>query len=145
MAIDRRILIADDDAQVRLGAAELLGPMGLEIVEAETGGQAIAILRQHAFHLALLDMHMPDTSGIEVFERMRAEIPLVPCIFWSGDATDDLARYALRLGASAFLRKPVPPEILRGEVRRVLESRWGKSPNDHRRGDAPDSTSQPDI
>jgi CheY-like chemotaxis protein len=125
MAIDRRILIADDDAAVRFGAAELLASLGLEVLEAESGEEALAIVRRAELHIALLDMHMPGPSGIEVFTAIRAETPGLPCIFWSGDATDDVARYALRLGASAFLRKPVPAELLRGEVRRVLAHHWG--------------------
>ena len=127
MAIDRRILIADDDAAVRVGAAELLEPLGLEVLEAESGAEALTIVRRSRIHLALLDMHMPGSTGLEVFESMRAEVPGLPCIFWSGDATEDIARYALRLGASAFLKKPVAPELLRGEVTRVLEHYWGKA------------------
>jgi len=125
MSIDRRILIADDDAAVRVGAAELMSQLGLEVLEAESGEEALAIVRRAQLHIALLDMHMPGPSGMEVFAAIRAETPGVPCIFWSGDATEDIARYVLRLGASAFLRKPVPAEVLRGEVRRVLEHHWG--------------------
>jgi len=127
MAIDRRMLIADDDAEVRLGAAELLRPLGLEILEAETGVEALSILRRGGpLHLALLDVHMPGVDGLEVFRTMLAETVEVPCIFWSGDATEAIEQVVLRDGASAFLRKPVRPDLLRSEVQRVLEAHWGR-------------------
>ena len=128
MSIDRRILIADDDTEVRLGAVVLLRPLGLEILEAETGEQALEIVRAgEALHLALLDVHMPVLDGLEVFRTMRAEVNDIPCIFWSGAASEAIEEVLLRDGASAFLRKPVRPDILRSEVQRVLEEHWGPS------------------
>ncbi len=127
MAIDRRMLIADDDAEVRLGAAELLRPLGLEILEAATGHEALSILRRRGpLHLALLDVHMPGVDGLEVFRTMLSETVKVPCIFWSGDATEAIEQVVLRDGASAFLRKPVRPDLLRSEVQRVIEDHWGR-------------------
>jgi CheY-like chemotaxis protein len=127
MSIDRRMLIADDDSEVRLGAVELLRPLGLEIFEAESGDEALSILRRRQpLHLALLDLHMPGIDGLEVFRTMRTETVDVPCIFWSGDATEAIEQVVLRDGASAFLHKPVRPELLRSEVQRVLDDHWGR-------------------
>jgi len=125
MSIDRRILIADDDAEVRLGAAELLASLGLEILQADSGDHALTIVRRERIHLALLDYHMPGCDGFQVFHTLREVLPDVPCIFWSGHATDAIEKIVLRDGASAFLRKPVRPDLLRGEVRRVLDAHWG--------------------
>jgi CheY-like chemotaxis protein len=126
MSIDRRVLIADDDSEVRLGAVELLAGIGLEVLEAENGEAALAIFSAQSLHLALLDFHMPDRNGLEVFQAMREVEPELPCIFWSGQASEAIESTALRRGASAFLHKPVQPDLLRGEVLRVLELRWGK-------------------
>jgi len=123
--IDRRILIADDDSEVRLGAADLLAALGLVIEQAGTASQALSIVRRGSLHLALLDVHLPDGDGMDVFAQIRSETPELPCILWSGDATEALAAFALRSGAAAFLHKPVQPQLLRGEVRRVLDARWG--------------------
>lgn len=126
MSIDRRILIADDDAEVRLGAAELLDPLGLEVLQAESGAEALALFRARLpVHLALLDVHMPDRGGLELFGLLRDVVPDLPCILWSGDATEGFERSALRAGVSAFLRKPIRPDDLRGAVRRVLADHWG--------------------
>ncbi len=125
MSIDRRILIADDDAEVRGGAAELLSAMGLIIIEAGSGVEAVEIMRAGPIHLALLDYHMPGHDGLEVFSIIREETLEIPCMFWSGDAPEPVREVALRQGASAFLQKPVQPDLLRGEVRRILETHWG--------------------
>jgi CheY-like chemotaxis protein len=122
MPADHRILIADDDCDFRHGLADLIGalPRRFEILEAATGDEALGILRLQDFDLALLDMHMPGHTGLEILTALRRETRAVPCIFISGDATDAVREFALHQGAFAFLRKPVRPELLRAEVRRVL-------------------------
>lgn len=122
MPAEHRILIADDDRDFRLGLAELLNGLSgrFEIVQAENGEEALVQLRRTAIDLALLDMHMPVHTGLEVLTTLRLETRSVPCIFISGDATDAVREYALHEGALAVLKKPLRPELLRAEVRRVL-------------------------
>jgi len=122
MIFDRRILIADDDRDLRACVAELLGdlPVRLEILQAETGLEALAVLRRFPFQLALLDMHMPGHTGLEVLEAIRRETLDVPCIVISGEASEAVRQQALITGARAVLRKPLEPRLLRDEVRRVL-------------------------
>jgi CheY-like chemotaxis protein len=124
----RRVLLADDDPAVRSGVAEFLSPLGLEFLHAETGPEAVAILRAERarLDLLLLDMHMPGFGGLEVLARLRDELgslpplPPLPTICCSGEATDELMAQALRAGARAFLRKPLQPQALRSEVLRAL-------------------------
>jgi CheY-like chemotaxis protein len=122
MIFDRRILIADDDRNLRACVAELLAdlPIRLEILEAESGLEALTLLRRYPLHLALLDMHMPGHTGLEVLEAIRNETLDVPCIFISGEASEAVRQQALIIGARAVLRKPLEPRLLRDEVRRVL-------------------------
>lgn len=123
MSIDRRILIADDDEDVRKGTAELLGPLGLEIVLAEDGVEALELVRRRDLDLALLDNRMPGLTGLEVLQAIRTEILGVPAILCSGDVRDhaDLVRFAQAAGAFAVLPKPVAPGLLKREVVRALE------------------------
>jgi CheY-like chemotaxis protein len=121
MSIDRRILIADDDFEVRTGVVELLYPLGLEVLEAESGSEALEILRVRPIDLALLDMHMPGRSGLELLTILQHESPRLRCIFWSGDSTEAIERMARAAGAWAVLRKPLEPSRLRDEVIRALE------------------------
>jgi CheY-like chemotaxis protein len=124
----RRVLLADDDPAVRSGVAEFLSPLGLEFLHAETGPEAVAILRveRARLDLLLLDMHMPGFGGLEVLARLRddlgplPQLPPLPTICCSGEATDELMAQALRAGATAFLRKPLQPQALRSEVLRAL-------------------------
>lgn len=141
--MDRRILIADDDQAVRRGAAELLGGVGLEVMEAADGEEALVVIRRTfeagaPLHLALMDVHMPppteateaanrDDGGLALFSMLRGQRPELPCILWSGEASEGVASWALREGASAFLRKPVQPLVLRDEVRRVIAQHWGEA------------------
>jgi len=121
MSIDRRVLIADDDREVRVGVVDLLRDLEMDFVHAETGSEALNILRRSVIDLALLDMHMPGHTGLEVLSVIRREVPEVPCIFFSGDATEAIRRQALHEGALAVLAKPLVPSILRREVRRALQ------------------------
>jgi CheY-like chemotaxis protein len=126
MLIPRRVLLADDDAEVRRGVAELLAPLGLDFVHAENGPEALALALDDLPSLALmlLDMHMPGCTGLEVLSRLQSQVARlsVPCILYSGAATEQIEYEALQAGAFAFLRKPVAPALLRGEVRRALSS-----------------------
>ncbi len=137
MLSTRRVLIADDDLEVRSGIAELLTPLGLEILQAESGLEVLDWLARHArdpLDLLVLDMHMPGCSGLEVLTALKLRVgslpsarrdevhPLVPTIFCSGRAEPELERRAIEMGAFCFLKKPVRPDHLRGEVLRALES-----------------------
>jgi len=138
MIVTRRVLIADDDLELRTGIVDLLTPMGLDILQAESGLEVLDWLTRCArdpFDLLLLDMHMPGCSGLEVLTALRARAgaaaassdreaihPLVPTIFCSGRAEPELERRAIEMGAFSFLKKPVRPDHLRGEVLRALTS-----------------------
>jgi len=137
MLAPRRILLADDDLEVRSGIADLLAPLGLEIFQVESGLEVLKSLDAHAgepFALLLLDMHMPGCSGLEVLTVLRARVaealsahrggvhPMVPTIFCSGRAEPELERRAIEMGAFSFLKKPVRPDHLRGEVLRALQT-----------------------
>jgi two-component system NtrC family response regulator len=121
MSIDRRILIADDDNEIRLGVADLLEPLGLEIILAETGTQALRIVREGGLHLALLDYRMPGATGLEILAAIQAELLDIPAILYSADAQGDVGIMALQAGAFAVLAKPVQPSVLRREVVRALK------------------------
>lgn len=120
----RRVLLADDDVEVRRGVAELLSPLGLEILHAESGLEAFdTVVRRMPIHLLVLDVHMPGATGLEVLERLQRLDPAldVPCIFYSGAATEALRDQAMAAGARAFFSKPVEPLLLRRQVQQLLD------------------------
>jgi CheY-like chemotaxis protein len=116
-----RLLVADDDREVRLGVAELLDGLGLEILHAETGTEAVELVRGTRIHAALLDMHMPGYTGIQAIPLLRGLALNLPCILYSGEWSRDLEQEVLALGAFACLKKPVEPEALRRTVRAALD------------------------
>ena len=119
----RRILLADDDRLLRSGVADLLDALDLEVLEAESGIEAVEIGLAWELHVALLDLHMPGFTGLEVIPQLLEKHADLPCIVYSGDLTRNLEHQAYDAGAFAVLRKPVDPALLRSEVKRAL-SRW---------------------
>jgi len=142
MMLPNRVLLADDDLEVRRGVEELLSPLGLEFLHAESGPEALelALARLSSLALMVLDVHMPGCTGLEVLSRLRLQVRelVVPCIFYSGEAADTLQRQARDAGAWAFLRKPVQPEVLRIEVRRALAHVHGSADPSGDTGAPPD-------
>ena len=112
----RRILVADDDREVRLGVAELLDDLGLEVLHAASGLEAIELARATRPHGALLDMHMPGCTGAQALPLLRRLNANLACIVYSGRWTPDLEHEVLALGAFACLKKPVEPLTLRRMV-----------------------------
>jgi CheY-like chemotaxis protein len=114
------MLVADDDREVRLGVAELLHDLGIEILHAATGTEAVELARGTRIHAALLDMHMPGYTGIQAIPLLRGLDARLPCIVYSGRWTRDLEQEVLSAGAFACLKKPVEPVTLRRTVRIAL-------------------------
>ena len=113
----RRILVADDDLELRAGVCDLLGGPGFEIVEAGRGDDALEIVRRGPLDLAVLDYEMPGLTGIDILKVVKSELLGIPCILLSGL---DIASMAMNAGARAVFRKPVEPIALRAEVMNTL-------------------------
>jgi len=102
-----RVLIADDDADFRSILVRRAQRLGLEVIEAEDGGQAIEALRQNSFDLILLDLWMPNFSGLEVFRVAQEIDPDLQAVVLTGSATLETAVEALRCGVYDYLTKPL--------------------------------------
>ncbi len=102
------ILIADDDARIRLLLRSILRGEGHAVVEAADGEAALAAVRAHRPAVAVLDVQMPGRSGLDVCRALRADPQLrgIGVVIVSATATRDDAE---RAGADAFLPKPFSP------------------------------------
>jgi CheY-like chemotaxis protein/signal transduction histidine kinase/HAMP domain-containing protein len=82
----RRLLIVEDNAAERLGITELLGHDDIEMVTAETGAEALERLREGPFDCVVLDLRLPDMTGFEVLEELRADPELadIPVVVFTG-------------------------------------------------------------
>jgi CheY-like chemotaxis protein len=96
--------------------------LGAEFVPAETGGLALELARERQPDLILLDLHLPDLTGAEVFTRLREDSSTmhIPVIVVSADATEPQVRHLLAMGAEDYLTKPVDIPRLLSEVSRHL-------------------------
>ena len=121
MSIPRRILLADDDFEVRLGVADLLGGLGLQVLHAESGTEALEVARAERIDAALLDMYMPGFTGMEILPLLFEHKTDLRCIVYSGRWTPGMEQSVIEAGALACLKKPVEPDRLRQEVLRAIE------------------------
>jgi two-component system nitrogen regulation response regulator NtrX len=116
-----RILIVDDEGNIRRMIASLLKAEGYSTVEAETGEQGLDKMSHEEPDAVLLDLALPGASGLEVLERMVESWPEVPVVMMSGQATLGDAVKATRLGAFQFLEKPLTPEAILITLQSALE------------------------
>jgi CheY-like chemotaxis protein len=116
-----RVLVADDDPQMRRLVRSILERDGYEVTEAGDGLDALEQVENKAFDLMLLDIDMPRLDGLGVLEELRARIKTlgVPVIVLTA-RTDDTETRVLDLGAQDFLTKPVQPNSLQARVKAVL-------------------------
>jgi type IV pilus assembly protein PilB len=117
-----RVLVADDDPQMRRLIRNVLQREGFEVVEAEDGLDALERLEQETVSLVLLDVDMPRLDGLGVLEELRAQMRTasLPVIILTAHH-DDTEEKALDLGAHDYLTKPVQTRSLVARVRAVLK------------------------
>ena len=120
-----RILIADDHAVVRAGIRQFLEaePSIREIGEAASGADTLNQLRAKEWDLVLLDIFMPDQSGLDILQQIQAGFPKVRVLVLSGLPEKQYAMSVLRAGASGYLPKDSAPELLIRAVHVVLAGR----------------------
>src|SRR4051812_9196950 len=116
-----RILVIDDDSDIRLVARLALKRGNHEIALAESGRAALAHLDSGAAcDLILCDRMMPEMSGVQTLAEVRRRRAGVPFVFLTAKAQKDEIEEGLRLGASRYLTKPFEPAELLGEVNSIL-------------------------
>ncbi|WP_250473409.1 response regulator transcription factor RqpR [Caballeronia sp. GAFFF1] len=120
-----KILLADDHAIVRRGVAQLLLERGVasEVSEAETGAQALALAARASFDVALLDISLPDTTGLDVLKRLKRDTPRLPVLMFSMYREDQYAVRALKAGAAGYLSKTADPALMIRAVQQVAAGR----------------------
>lgn len=124
------ILLVDDHAIVRQGVRQLLLNHGVarEVIEADTGAQALASLDDAPFDVVLLDISLPDMSGVEVLKRMKRRAPHVPVMMFSMYREDQYAVRSLKAGAAGYLSKTMTAAQMIDAIRQVASGRKYVSP-----------------
>ncbi len=114
-----RVLVVDDEPQSRHYLRLVLQQAGIEVIDCADPRDAAALVAEHTPDLLVVDLYMPGLDGLSLTMQLRRQpaLALMPILFVSGEE-DERARFrAIEAGADEFLRKPVRPRVLLGEVR----------------------------
>jgi DNA-binding response OmpR family regulator len=135
---NKKILIVDDDPDVRLGLHVRLRANHYDVILAADGMASIAEARKHMPDLIILDLGIPAGDGFSVMERLKANdsLSLIPVVVLSGRDRNANMDRALKAGAKAFLQKPVDNAELLAVIRQALgEPSQREKPAVHDLGD----------
>ena len=128
----QRILVVDDQAEIRDLTASLLSSEGFEVSTASDGGAALDHIFRDAYDLVLLDINMPEMDGWETLRLLRADEGLhdLPVVMFSvkGEIRDKV--HAIQMGATDYITKPFALDDLVGRVRQVLAGERDRAPAD---------------
>lgn len=118
-----KILVVDDEAGIRALLSEILMDEGYLIYEAENASEARVMVSQEQFTLVLLDIWMPDTDGVSLLKEwsLNGVLRKTCVIMMSGHGSIDTAAEAVRLGAMAYLEKPIAMKALIRTVRNTIQ------------------------
>lgn len=117
-----RILCVDDHAIFRQGVKQILAQYDrhAKIGEAASAAAAVQLARESRWDLVILDLSLPDRSGLQVLTDLKREQPELPVIVLSMHADDEYAIRALRIGASGYVTKESAPEELVAALQKVM-------------------------
>jgi FixJ family two-component response regulator len=118
--MNERLLIVDDETNVRLNFRMTLETEGYEIFDARSGEQALQLLAKHSFALAILDVRLPGMDGLELLAKMRESGIRVPAMIVTAYSDVPHAVKAMKLGAIDFLQKPLRPTEFRNIVAEII-------------------------
>jgi PAS domain S-box-containing protein len=118
-----RILVVDDDANLRRTVSDILQAKGYETEAAATGREALVGLSADPPAVALIDLRMEGLPGLEVLDRIRELSPETECIVLTGHASRTSAIEAVNLGAYGYLQKPYEIDQLLVTIQRAVERR----------------------
>ena len=118
----KSVLIVEDNEHLRQILASILRFSGYEILEAQTGTEAIEKALSAKPDLILLDLDLPDMTGIDAAKAIKknsttARIPIIACSAWSGR---DLREEALDAGMVDYLQKPIPSDLIKAKIEEFI-------------------------
>jgi len=115
------ILIVDDDESIGRSLALIFNKKGYEAETATTAQEGLKKAMGKSFHVALIDIQLPDMPGTELLKKLKAINPKINCIIITGHASVENAVKALELGASAYITKPLDMDDVLNRIKEALE------------------------
>ena len=123
MEKQKNILLVDDDESILRILTRILQKQGYNVHTAETGREAEDMMNSQSFDLALIDVKLPDTDGVDLLQKTQATRPNMIKIILTGFASMDNGIKALNAGADAYLVKPVEPTELLKIIKEKFDER----------------------
>src|SRR5438045_7457928 len=117
------VLHVDDDPDIRLLISASLREFGYVVATAGTNAEALELAKQLKFDLCILDVRLPDGSGIELCQQIHILQPGVPALYYSAYASDEEQEAALSVCGDANLTKPVSAAKLEETIADLLNSK----------------------
>lgn len=124
--MNKNILIVDDDEDLSFIISEMLESYGYQVSCAESGTKAFEILSEHPFHLILLDINLPETTGFELLKELR-RVSDVPVIFASARTSETDRITGFDIGGDDYLPKPYSMQELLSRVNALMRRVYGLS------------------
>jgi two-component system OmpR family response regulator len=116
-----RVMHVDDDPDLRLLISASLRGFGYFVATAGSIDEALQLAREFRFNLFILDVRLPDGSGIDLCQQLQALQPGVPVVYYSAYASEEEQKAALSVCGNAYLKKPVSAEYLEQTIARLLD------------------------
>jgi len=116
------VVIVDDDRSFVNAVSIFLERRGYHTIGAVNGHEGLAVLGRDHIDLGIIDVHLPDISGIEVARAIRRINATLPMIMISSDDQPDVCRQCKEAGAGVFLPKPIVPEELMDAISATLQN-----------------------
>lgn len=119
------VLVVDDHALIRKGLKQILDDTSdIRVTgEAETGMEAIRMVRDNKYDMALLDITLPDKYGIDVLKQMKLQCPTLPILILSMHPDEQYAMRSIKAGASGYMNKQSAPSQLVTAIRKVASGK----------------------
>src|ERR671910_2020157 len=120
MSSKSRILVIDDEAEIRRSVRMILEYEGYDVIEASSGPEGVALAEKESPDLVFLDVKMPGMDGLEALQRIRTVNETLPVVIISGHGTVSTAVEATKAGALDFIEKPPASESVLLTIRNAL-------------------------
>lgn len=124
-----KILIVDDDPQIRRPLKDRLEANGYRVLQAENGTRGLELAAEENPDMVLLDLQMPEMDGLEVLSRLRQKFPELTVVILTAFGTIERAVEAMKLGAYDFLPKPCKSDHILLVVQKALERKGLREEN----------------
>ena len=117
----RRVLIVDDEAIVRESIKDWLKNASYEVTTAESGEEALEMMKKQDFGIVVLDIRLPGKTGLEILKEVKSVKPEIKSIIITAYPFEETTAEAKKLGAIDYLIKPIAPDDLERLIRETLQ------------------------